>query len=475
MRLLIVEDDVVLAEAVADILATQHYVVDIAADGQVGWELATTGNYELIVLDVILPKLDGISLCQQLRQANYQMPILLLTAKDSGTDRVIGLDAGADDYVIKPFDFQELAARIRALLRRVPFTLPPVLEWGDLRLDPGSSTVTYHETLLHLTPTEYSLLELFLRNHPRFFNRSAIVDHLWPLETPPQEATIKSHIKSLRQKLKAAGAPPDLIETVYGLGYRLKPLSPQPTQNELTQDESTQAVSPTAHSIAQQTQAAIEQARENLKAKLGDRLASLQQAAQSLRSDPLSASLRQQAEQEAHKLAGTLGTFELTESSHLAEAIEDLLLVNPMPNSAEALQLQTLVNQLCQTLESQAPTKGVAIEPVATREVPLALLVSYDSQATEQLISSVADRIQVARVEEGKRTRWTELVFEAIAGQQPDIVLLDLNIAPSQQDGLLLLDKLSQQTPTVPILMFTDWHRVMQLLQKLSQVIEVNP
>ncbi|WP_306790435.1 response regulator transcription factor [Tolypothrix sp. FACHB-123] len=151
MRILIVEDDSSLAQAVATVLAQQHYVVDIAADGQEAWEFVNVCNYDLILLDIVLPKLDGISLCQQLRQQGYQMLIILLTAKDTKTDKVMGLDAGADDYVVKPFDFQELSARIRALLRRGNSSLPPVLEWGSLRLDPSSFEVTYDSQTLHLT------------------------------------------------------------------------------------------------------------------------------------------------------------------------------------------------------------------------------------------------------------------------------------------------------------------------------------
>jgi DNA-binding response OmpR family regulator len=161
MRILLVEDDNLLAQAVAAYLTEQLYVVDIAVDGQDGWELVAVCDYDVILLDVILPKIDGISLCRQLRQDGYQMPILLLTAKDTKTDKVMGLDAGADDYLVKPFDFPELAARIRALLRRGNSSLPPVLEWGSLRLDPSSCEVSYDRQPLHLTPKEFSVLELF--------------------------------------------------------------------------------------------------------------------------------------------------------------------------------------------------------------------------------------------------------------------------------------------------------------------------
>ncbi|NJM72893.1 MAG: response regulator transcription factor [Scytonema sp. RU_4_4] len=222
MKILLVEDDERIAEALAEALTDQHYAVDIASDGEVGLEFVETFPYDLIVLDLMLPKLDGIRLCQQLRQKSYSMPILMLTAKDTSTDKVIGLDAGADDYVVKPFDLSELMARIRALLRRVNTTLLLVLEWENLRLYSHICQVRYQEKIVNLTPKEYRILELFLRNTHKAFNRSEILEHLWSFDEPPGEETIKVHIRSLRQKLKSAGADADFIETIYGLGYRLK-------------------------------------------------------------------------------------------------------------------------------------------------------------------------------------------------------------------------------------------------------------
>ncbi|MEH2325466.1 MAG: response regulator transcription factor [Nostoc sp.] len=222
MKILLVEDEYRIAKALAEVLIDQNYLVDIASDGQVGWEFTKAFPYDLIVLDLMLPKLDGITLCRQLRQEGYSIPILLLTAKDTSTDIVIGLDAGADDYVVKPFDLQELMARIRALLRRGITILPPVFEWEKLRLDPSNYEVTYNEQPVHLTPKEYRILELFLRHSHQVFNRNEILKHLWSFEEPPGEETIKVHIRSLRQKLKFAGANSDFIETIYGLGYRLK-------------------------------------------------------------------------------------------------------------------------------------------------------------------------------------------------------------------------------------------------------------
>ena len=225
MRILLVEDDIYLAEALAEALAVQRYAVDTVSDGEAAWVQVNTLDYDLILLDMMLPKLDGIHLCQRLRSHGYQMPILMITARDTSTDKVIGLDAGADDYMVKPLDIPELLARIRALLRRGQTVSPPILEWGELRLDPATYEVCYSEQTLRLTPKEYSLLELLIRNGRQIMSRSAIIEHVWSLDNPPKEDTIKVHIKSLRSKLRSVGAPDDLIETVHGLGYRLKSLS----------------------------------------------------------------------------------------------------------------------------------------------------------------------------------------------------------------------------------------------------------
>jgi DNA-binding response OmpR family regulator len=222
MRILLVEDEERITKALAEALMDHHYVVDVVHDGQMGWEFAESAAYDVIILDVMLPGLSGIQFCQRLRQQGKTTPVLMLTAKDTSADKVLGLNVGSDDYVIKPFDLQELLARVRALLRRGNSALPPVLEWGSLRLDPNSCEVTYAEKLLSLTPKEYGLLELFLRSPGRVLSREIILEHLWSFEDIPDDDTVKTHIKRLRQKLKIVGVPSTLIETVYGLGYRLK-------------------------------------------------------------------------------------------------------------------------------------------------------------------------------------------------------------------------------------------------------------
>jgi two-component system OmpR family response regulator len=221
MRILLVEDDLRLAETLAEALGDHLYTVDIATNGLLAWDYVKSLDYDLVLLDVMLPGLDGITLCQQLRSQGYLMSILMITARDTVSDKITGLDAGADDYIVKPVNLGELFARIRALLRRGGTTSQPILEWGAIKLDPSTYEVSYANKKLSLTRKEYSILELLIRNGRRVLSRSVIIDHIWKLESPPEEDTVKVHVRSLRQKLRAVGAPDDFIETLHGVGYRL--------------------------------------------------------------------------------------------------------------------------------------------------------------------------------------------------------------------------------------------------------------
>jgi DNA-binding response OmpR family regulator len=222
MRLLLVEDDIQLGECLTEALTAQRYIVDLAKDGEQGWEFIKSFSYDLTLLDVTLPKLDGIRLCQRMRTHGYDLPVLMLTARDTSSDRIFGLDAGADAYIVKPFDLQELFAQIRDLLRRGGVGSTPVLQWGAIRLDPSSYEVFYGNYLLRLTPKEFILLELLLRNGRRVLSRNAIIESAWASQDTPCEETVKGYIKSLRAKLKQAGAEETCIETVHSIGYRLK-------------------------------------------------------------------------------------------------------------------------------------------------------------------------------------------------------------------------------------------------------------
>jgi DNA-binding response OmpR family regulator len=169
----------------------------------------------------MLPKLDGVQLCQRLRQNGCQAYILLLTAKDATGDKVIGLDAGADDYLVKPFEVDELTARLRALSRRQPIYQSIILQHGEIELNPSDRNVTYAGIPLELTSTEYMLLEYFLRHPTQVISRGSLLDNLWEFDRVSGEQTIKTHLTNLRRKFKQAGCQQEIVETVYGVGYRL--------------------------------------------------------------------------------------------------------------------------------------------------------------------------------------------------------------------------------------------------------------
>jgi two-component system, OmpR family, response regulator QseB len=221
MRILLVEDDDRIADPLAEDLRHQSNAVDIAYDGLAAWEFAQAENYDVILLDWMLPKLDGIQLCQRLRQSGCQAYIILLTAKDATGDKVIGLDAGADDYLVKPFEVDELTARLRALSRRQPTYQSVVLKHREVELNPSSHSATYAGVELELTSKEYMLLEYFLLHPTQVISRIALLDRLWEFDRLSGEQTIKTHLTNLRRKLKQAGCTQDIIETVYGVGYRL--------------------------------------------------------------------------------------------------------------------------------------------------------------------------------------------------------------------------------------------------------------
>lgn len=223
MRILIVEDDERIATPIQAELQSQHYVVDLADDGEGGLELAKQTEYDLVLLDLLLPKIDGVNVCNNLRRNGYGGPILMMTARGSTQDKVAGLDAGADDYLVKPFEFDELSARIRALLRRGNSQRPLVLDWGDLKVDPAQCNAFYNSAAVPLTPTEYRMLVFFLRHPKETFSTDALLQRLWISPENPTKDVIKAHMKGLRRKLKEAGLRQDPIETVHGFGYRLKP------------------------------------------------------------------------------------------------------------------------------------------------------------------------------------------------------------------------------------------------------------
>lgn len=217
-RILLVEDDSRISRPLARELTRELHTLDVAGDGLEGWAFLQQTAYDLAILDVLLPGLDGIELCRRLREQRIDTPVLLLTALDSTANKVRGLDAGADDYLVKPFRLEELHARVRALLRRKS-NGQPTLRWGPLELDPAAKRITVAAVELEATPREYQILELFLRNPGRALTAEEVLLRVWGWEAPNRD-TVKTHMSSLREKLRLAGLA-NPIETLYGRGYRL--------------------------------------------------------------------------------------------------------------------------------------------------------------------------------------------------------------------------------------------------------------
>jgi DNA-binding response OmpR family regulator len=439
MKILVIEDDECIAHALSAILTRQNYAVEVATHGQAGWELVQAFDYDLVMLDVVLPKLDGISLCRQIRAKGLQMPILLLTGQDSGHDKAIGLDAGADDYVVKPFDAEELVARVRALLRRGGSSSQPILEWGDLRLDPRNHDVTYRSQLLALTPKEYALLELFLRNRRRVFSCGMILEHLWAYEEMPGEEAVRTHIKGLRQKLKVAGLPGDAIETVYGIGYRLKPPA-EPTH--------------------QQTLASIHQIWHRFKGRISAQVGVLEQVVVALGQTDLGQDLRQQARQEAHTLAGSLGTFGLPDGSRFARQIEQTLQAEHPLSRDDAAHLRDWVMALRQVVERSHPvsaeelpsgSKAASQQSASEADRPLLLIVERDRALAQNLAAEATHRGFRAEIA-FNLTR----VRDKLHLKSPDVVLLDPAFSAVAAERLSVLAELNQQVPPVPVVIFSE-------------------
>ena len=221
MRVLVVEDEIRMAVLLKRALEEEGHAVDVAADGPEGLWMATENAYGAIVLDVMLPGFDGVELCRRLREAGLWVPVLMLTARDSVGDRVRGLDAGADDYLVKPFSLLELAARLRALARRDDRSRPVILAEGDLKLDPAAKRAWRAGTELRLSPKEFSLLELFLRYPGRVLTRSQIIEELWDFAYGGGSNVVDQYVNYLRRKIDVPFGRHD-IETVRGMGYRLR-------------------------------------------------------------------------------------------------------------------------------------------------------------------------------------------------------------------------------------------------------------
>ena len=222
MKILIIEDDHLIAQSLKKGLTQEHFAVDIVHDGIEGYDLAVAEAYDVIILDRMLPGKDGVALCRELRASKKTTPVLMLTAKSQTNDKIAGLNAGADDYLAKPFAFEELLARVRALLRRPQTVVSDVLTIRDLTLDSATYTVQRAGTAIAVSHREFALLEYLMRQHGRTVSKETIMTHVWEYDAEILPNTIEVYIKNLRQKIDSPfpDAPP-LIQTVRGFGYKI--------------------------------------------------------------------------------------------------------------------------------------------------------------------------------------------------------------------------------------------------------------
>lgn len=222
MKVLVVEDQPKIAGAISRGLKQEKYITEVCGDGEEGLAAALGSEYDLIILDRMLPGIDGVEICRKIRDAKIKTPIIMLTAKAQVSDRIEGLDAGADDYLAKPFSFEELLARIRALLRRPQDTVSNTLKVGDLTLDTLNFEVRRGKKRIKLTNTEYSLLEYLMRNEGRIMSKDKVIGHVWDFDADILPNTVEAYISSLRRKIDKPFKGSPLIHTLRGFGYKVE-------------------------------------------------------------------------------------------------------------------------------------------------------------------------------------------------------------------------------------------------------------
>jgi diguanylate cyclase (GGDEF)-like protein len=511
MRILVVDDDDVVAQALALALGEQHYAVDLAADGEMGWNHATTCQYDVIVLDIMLPRLSGIQFCQKLRSSGNLTPILLLTAQNKGDLLIEGLDSGADDYVTKPFNLMELLARIRALLRRGQSALPPKISWGELKLDPSLCEVAWQDRPMKLTPKEYNLMELLLRNPQRIYSSSALIDHLWSLDSPPSEDTIRSHVKGLRQKLKSAGVTEDPIETVYGVGYRLRKLSEKtvlPASVATASVTTSVATSVATASVATASvttpplpavplpavqvalnQAALAQVNglngvetadpgespilrspspesiiadgmerlwKQSQGMITDRLTCIHQALAAAQRNQLDHTLAMNGEAAAHKLVGSLGMFGGDRGSVLAKEVESWFEQSRSKSPLSVTILEQILIQLRQEIDrlNQTPMATTLLMAPGfpkSQKAEGKIMVMNDDPA---LLRSIVPILQPWGFEVISLPGNAHLL-DALQLHQPDLLILDVELTPLSGIALCKTLRSTSHWVDLPILFLT--------------------
>ena len=474
MRILLVDDDETLVDLLTKTLAERSYAIDVATDGEQGWIYGSTYTYDLIILDWSLPKLDGIKLCQRFRAHGYNTPIILLTSRHGSQNKIRGLDAGADDYICKPFDVEELAARIRALLRRLNCDFLPILSWGDLQLDPCSCQVTCRGKSLSLAAKEYRLLELFLRHSQEVVSIEDIIESLWSSMEYPSGATVRSHIRRLRQKLKLAGLPEDMIVTVRGQGYCLKS---SPQNNGLKRDSVSsdrvfpKSISAPGTSIIDRQKAdkhsqhltALTNIWKKHQPKRQQQLATIDKAILSLQAGNLELSDRLSAIVASHGLAGNLGQFGLYQGSQVARELEHLLQNNP--SQEQWSELSTKLTVLRQEIATDRDISEYISQKISANS-PLLLIVGNEPQLSHEA-ETQGIRTKILPTPELVKI-WLEKQQNS-STQLPQAVLLTISFAESEysslQKHLTLIAEFKLFVPSIPVIVIADRDRFEDRLQ----------
>lgn len=343
MKILLVEDDQRLGKLIKEYLMPESEVIDVISNGAEIRDMLATNDYDILILDVMLPKKNGIDICRELRAENVNIGILFITALNSQTDKIKAFESGADDYLIKPFDFQELLLRVKALVRRENKGGINSLKWGDLVMIPIEKKVYFLNEELTLTPTEFKILQIFLQYPQQVFKTDNIIDKLWDLDNIPTNNTLRSHIKSLRRKFEQVGLGKDFIETVYGMGYKLREAKKEWSITKSSAQQNKNGVNDKNHLEKEKLETLIEEIWE-------ENRSSIYQDCQKLRyyiKPPNKVIDKNEAIRIAHNLAGFLGSVGFDKASQTAKEIEIFL-----QNNDDHLSNEKIVNKIIQLINN---------------------------------------------------------------------------------------------------------------------------
>ena len=466
MKILIVEDDRISSERLLQLLTESNYTIDSASNAETAWQYIKTYAYDLIVLDIILTDSDGIDLYTKLRASGYTLPVLLLTTKDKTSDLVLGLDAVVDEYVVKPYEFQELMARIRSLLRhgRDRDTLSHYLTWEKIHLDLNTNVVTYDQKNLCLNQKEYGLLEIFLRYPNQVFSNKVLLNRVWSVGEESSEEVVTTHIKELRQKLRAAGLKIDPIETLYGLKYRLQPAPVKSLEipAQFLVAKPLPSEKPSSLIDTTRVREVMTLMSKKLIAKLPEAIAMFRQLASNLQNGHLAENLRFDGHMEAHRLIGSLGSLGFLEASKIMRQIEQMLKSDFALAQTDAVMLLKLIVDLetnnCELVpnvkpaqsQSQSSSQSPSQFPSHNLLSPLLLMVDDDADFMREVeLEAETWEIRVQTAGDLVTAR------EKIVNEPPDVILLDIRFLNTIDNGLTLLNELAQNKPKIPTVIVT--------------------